>query len=189
MTKHQNFCLPGFGHEPHPITCSNVHAPKAAGNVQNTGSRAVWDCCIAHKSSNITQTQSITTRYVIAKTCTHLGSRNVSCDRKCKLHYRLRVCMGNNRQALLIATWQKDPMQRVPAVQSSSGTLPTSLIHSSCRLKIPIIATYAASSDHGLSLGPPWEVLITCCRETSQKDRSTNLQTFLSHVKVLARWT
>ena len=74
-------------------------------------------------------------------------------------------------------------MRRVPAVQSSSGTLPTSLIRSSCQLKIPIKTTYAASSHHGLSLRPPWEVLITCCRETSQKNRSTKLQTFLSHVK------
>jgi len=171
------------------IACSNVHAPKAAGIVQNRGSRAVWHCCTIHKSSHITQTRSVTTGYVVAKRCTHLGSHSVSCDRKCKLHYTLQVCLGNNRQALLIANWRKNPMQRVPAVQSSSGTLPTSLICSSCQLKIPIIATYAASSDHGLSLGPPWKVLITCCRKTSQKDRSTNLQTFLSHVKVLARWT
>lgn len=80
-------------------------------------------------------------------------------------------------------------MQRVPAVDSSSGLLPTSLVRSSCQLKVPIIATYVASSDHGLPLGLPWEVLITCCWKPGQKDRSTNLQASLGHVIVLARWT
>ena len=78
---------------------------------------------------------------------------------------------------------------QIPTVSKLSYTVPTSLISSSCQLKVLVETGYATKGNHRLSLGPPWEILISCRGESCQKDRSTNLQASVGHFEEFTRLT
>ena len=66
LTKHQHFCLPGFGRVAHPSDSMFQHArPEGCGYRPEQGLQS----CLAllQRTQLITQMQSITTGYVIAK--------------------------------------------------------------------------------------------------------------------------